>query len=319
MRDWESVELLREYVVAYRELHSLFNHFQQGSPCFAEVALLVGDSDNSILFRLKERCHALFRKDPSATHREVLFDLTVGSLFHEAMKLRENLYQQEVYVPRIEQLLEEHDHDDREFFPDFEKIQAVGADRTLDALRETKALLAQTRTQLRALLEAHSENALLTRNLVVNREAVEEVFEADLSGILAGIHGDAAAGFREAAHSYLESAFFSEAIVCLDAARGAAGGDVSVNEQLVRLRNYAEGMVQFSEGAYAQSLKSLKLWLDAGPGEEEQRYLHFAESVLSRIGKLVDEESDSELLALANTLVERIQSQRLVVTSSTGC
>jgi hypothetical protein len=311
MRNWECVELLREYVAAYQKLHSLFDRFQQGSPCFAELALLVGDSDNSILFRLKERCHALFRKDPSATHREVLFDLSIGSLFHEAMKLRENLYQQEVYVPRIEQLLEEHGHDDREFFPDFEKIQAAGAGRTLDALRETKALLAQTRNQLRALLEAHSDNALLTRNLVVNREAVEEVFEADLSGILAGIHGDAAAGFRDAAHSYLESAFFSEAIVCLDAARGDAGRDGSVNEQLARLRNYAEGMVHFSAGAYAQSLESLKLWLDAGPGEEEQRYLHFAQSVLSRIGKLVNEENDSELLALANTLVERIQSQRL--------
>ncbi|MBW2291299.1 MAG: hypothetical protein JRG94_03210 [Deltaproteobacteria bacterium] len=320
MREWECVELLREYVVVDRKLRSVFDRFQQGSPCFDEVALLVGDSDNSILFRLKERCHALFRKDPSATsaiHREVLFDLTVGSLFHEAMKLRENLYQQEVYVPKVEQLLEEHGRDDAEFFPDFEKIQAAGAGRTLDALRETKALLAETRKQLRAMLEAHSDNALLTRNLVGNREAVEFVFEADLAEILAGIHGDAAAGFRAAAHSYLESAFFGDAIVCLDAARSEVRKDVdadaTVNEQLARLRNYAEGMQHFAAGAYTKSLESLKEWLDAKPSSEEDRYLHFAESALSRIGKLVNEESAPELLSRADSLVGRIQAERAAV------
>jgi hypothetical protein len=317
MREWECVELLREYVVVYQKLRSVFDRFEQGSSCFDEVAMLVGDSDNSILFRLKERCHALFRNDPSATpaiHREVLFDLTVGSLFHEAMKLRENLYQQEVYVPKVEELLEEHGRDDAEFFPDFEKIQAAGAGRTLDVLRETKTLLAETRRQLRAMLEAHSDNALLTRNLVGNREAVESVFEVDLAELLAGIHGDAAAGFRAAAHSYLESAFFSDAIACLDAARVEVRKDVdadaALDQQLARLRNYAEGMLHFAAGAYTKSLESLEDWLDAEPGSEEERYLHFAESALSRIGKLVNEESAPDLLSRADTLVGRIQSER---------
>lgn len=326
MRDWECVELLREYVVVDRELRAVFDRFQAGSPCFDEVAALVGDTDNSMLFRLKERCHALFREDPSATsaiHREVLFDLTVGSLFHEAMKLRENLYQQEVYVPKVEQLLEEHGRDDAEFFPDFEKIQAAGAARTVDAVRETRVLLTQTRKQLRSLLEAHGDNALLTRNLVGNREAVEAMFEAELPVILAGIHGDSAAGFRTAAHSYLESAFFGDAIVCLDAAREEVRKqgrkdttsdeqrDDVVDEQLARLRKYAEGMLHFAAGHYPKSLESLRDWLDAEPGGDEQRYLHFAESALSRIEKLVNQESAPDLVPLAETLVERIQSVRV--------
>ena len=57
----------------------------------------MGDGEDSVLFRLKERCHALFRggEQPSEVvmRREALFDLAVGSLFHEAMKFRENLYQ----------------------------------------------------------------------------------------------------------------------------------------------------------------------------------------------------------------------------------
>ena len=39
-----------------------------------------------------------------ARRREVLFDLAVGSLFHEAMKFRENFYQREVYGPRVRAL-----------------------------------------------------------------------------------------------------------------------------------------------------------------------------------------------------------------------
>jgi hypothetical protein len=231
------------------------------------------------------------------------------------------MYQQEVYVPKVEQLLEEHGRDDADFFPDLEKIQAAGAGRTLEAIRETQVLLSQTRKQLRALLEAHRDNTLLTRNLVANREAVESVFEVELAEILAGIHGDAATGFRAAAHSYLDSAFFSDAIVCLDAAQreacrdekgdGEVGKVGEVDEQLARLRCYAEGMLHFAAGAYTKSLESLREWLDAKPASDEQRYLHFAQSALSRIGKLVNREGAADLHSLAETLVERIQAEQI--------
>jgi hypothetical protein len=141
MPEWAFVQLLRDYFVVNRSLRSVFDRFRRGESCFEDVAALVGDSESNILFRLKGRCHALFRSDPTLTlevRREVLFDLTVGSLFHEAMKLRENLYQQEVYVSRVEFLLDQNevDVDEGEFLREFEKIQLAGADRTHDAARE---------------------------------------------------------------------------------------------------------------------------------------------------------------------------------------
>jgi hypothetical protein len=315
MNEWEFVELVREYTTVHQTMRTVFNHSRDGLPCFDEVALLVGDSDNSVLFRLKERCHALFRRDSGGTlqiHSEVLFDLMVGSLFHETMKLRENLYQQEIYMPRVERLLEEPGREDPKFLRELEHIQTAGADRTLDALRETETLLEQTRDQLRALLAAHPESGLMTRNLVENREQVEDVFEADLATILASIHGDAVEGYRVAAHSYLASAFFAEAVACLDhseeqlVALGTTHG--SFSPELSRLRSYATGMIHFSVGAYTESLASFEEWLDSEPAEGERRYLEFAESALSRIGKLVDEETGSEPLALAEVLVGKIQS-----------
>jgi hypothetical protein len=314
MNEWEFVELVREYIAVNQTLRNMFDRFRQGLPCFDEVAQLVGDSDESILFRLKERCHSLFRHDPGASaqiHNEVLFDLTLGSLFHEAMKLRENLYQQEVYMPRVERLLEEHGRDPGTFFVELENIQIAGADRTVDALRETEGLLSQTRDQLLALLSAHSESGLMTRNLVENAKLVEDVFGMDMASILVGIHGDAAAGYRVAAHSYLASAFFSEAVGCLDSSEEQVQphGEVGAHAEVGRLRNYATAMLHFTAGAYAQSLESFEEWLDSEPGDDELRYLEFAESALSRFRKLVDEDASSDLLTAAESLVARIQSR----------
>lgn len=312
VRDWEFVELLREYVRVNRTLRSMFHRFRDGAPCFAEVAQLVGDSETSILFRLKERCHALFRNDPtdaSDLHREVLFDLTVGSLFHEAMKLRENLYQHEVYVPKVERLFEQHGPDDSAFFKEFERVQSTGYDRTQQAMRETEALLGQTRNQLRALLVSHAENTLMTRNLFENRDAVEFVFESDLCELFGEIHGSAAVGFAAAADSYLESAFFVEAMGCLDSALAESSLSSKTRYALTRSRKYAEGMEHFSNAAYAQSLDSLEAWLDADFECAEVPHMRFADSALSRFGNLVgDDEDGSALRARAEQVIKRIET-----------
>ncbi|MDP6977860.1 MAG: hypothetical protein QF570_04560 [Myxococcota bacterium] len=310
MHDWEFVELVRESFVVDRTLRALFDRFQRGAPCFEEVALLVGDSEDSILFRLKERCHALFRRDPagrSEMHREVLFDLTVGSLFHEAMKLRENLYQQEVYVPQVEALLDEHGTEDLAFLREFQKIQEAGAGRTLDAMRETEVLLGQTRKQLRALLKVHADNGLLIRNLIDDQDDVEETFGCELTELLAELHESAAEGYRVAAHSCLESAFFESALRCLDVALEAGDSDENGGAQLKRLRCYAEGMGYFTAGKYDRSIDSLERWIEANPAPDEGRYLVFAELALSRMGKLVDSEIDAGLIERADTLVEVIR------------
>lgn len=309
MRDWEFVELLREYIVVNRTLRSTFARFRKGEACFPEVAALVGDSDSSILFRLKERCHALFRKDPkdaSDMHREVLFDLTVGSLFHEAMKLRENLYQNEVYVPQVQRLFEEHGPDNSAFFMEFEKVQEAGPERTQSAMHETESLLKQTRNQLRSLLASHADDSLMTRNLFENREAVEMVFESDLADLLSEIYPDASTGFAVAADSFLESAFFVQATACLDAALAEANDASEPNLKLAGLRTYAQGMEHFSKGAFERSLDSLEDWLEHVEGDEDPRHLRFAESALSRFGKLVGEDEDAALRARAEALVKQI-------------
>ena len=103
------VDTLREYLEVHERLVELFARFRSGGLAFDSVRDLCDDSPNSPLFRLKERCHALFRdgeRSDAPVRREALFDLAVGSLFHEAMKFRENFYQLVVYAPKVRSLRE---------------------------------------------------------------------------------------------------------------------------------------------------------------------------------------------------------------------
>ena len=99
------VDIVREYLDVNERMRDLFVHFRAGTLGFGPVRDLFADDERSPLFRLKERCHRLFRRRGSNREpmwRAELFDLAVGSLFHEAMKFRENFYQQVVYAPRVE-------------------------------------------------------------------------------------------------------------------------------------------------------------------------------------------------------------------------
>ena len=60
----------------------------------------VDDRGKSCLYRLKQMCHELFRNADEASYKKKFYDITVGYIFHEAMKIRENIYQLEYYKPQ---------------------------------------------------------------------------------------------------------------------------------------------------------------------------------------------------------------------------
>ena len=91
------VEIFRDFLAVHTRMADLVDHYARLTLSFDLVEDLVGDNHSSALYRLKEKCHALFRssttEEAADVRTEVLFDLAIGSLFHEAMILRENLYQ----------------------------------------------------------------------------------------------------------------------------------------------------------------------------------------------------------------------------------
>lgn len=279
------VDIVRDFLGADRLLRELLARYEHGVLRFDEVGALVGDDEASVLFRLKEHCHALFRggepAEGSTVRREALFDLAVGSLFHEAMKLRENLYQELVYRPKVRALATSVGEGDA-IFAEFQKILDAASRRLGEARPEVEALLARTREQFRTLLEAHRENGLVTRYLVANAELVAEVFPAGLDALLASIHGSAAAGHEQAARSYLASGYFPEALQVLEAARRRGLATAAFD----RLAAYADGMQRYIEGRYPEAIERLEAWLGERPAPDEAAFAKLAHAAAQRIGEV---------------------------------
>ncbi|MEN8184494.1 MAG: hypothetical protein ABFS46_18365 [Myxococcota bacterium] len=300
------VDIVRDLLMAHRMTRRMFARYRQGELSFEEVKSLVWDTEDAVLFRLKERSHSLFRRERGESEvvmrREALFDLAVGSLFHEAMKFRENFYQRSVYGPKVHELRSGAEPESEELFREFEKILEGSAVRLDEALQETEALLSQATGQLRVLLAGHSSNGLVARYLTGHVELAEDVFGQDLDSLLADLYGSARAGFQLAARSYLRSGYFREAEQALVQARAHGGED----PELAGLACFARGMSAFLDGAYPQALEGLEGWLATDPAAEETSYASLAFAAVSRIPQLVAD--DASLAEAATGLASRIQT-----------
>lgn len=284
--DARLIDIVRDFLLADRLMRDLLVRFSNGALRFEEVQELVSDTESSVLFRLKEHCHALFRRDRTAGDvrmpREALFDLAVGSLFHEAMKFRENLYQSTVYGPRVRALKREAGSGADELFREFERILSLAESRLVEARAETETLLARTREQFRGLLVAHRDNGIVTRYLIAHQPLVEDVLPDGIDHLLTEIHGSPSAGYERAARSWLETGHFTEARAALTNARGR-GADAATMDRLI---TYAEAMDACVGGRYAAAVSGLTKWIDAVPTFEEAAFIDHAGAAMRRIAEI---------------------------------
>lgn len=294
------VDIVREFLSVYGLLRRLFERHHAGSLRFEEVQALAGDNEASPLFRLKERCHRLFRA--GEVDGAALFDLAVGSLFHEAMKLRENLYQLEVYAPKVERAQARAGPGSEDLFEEFERILVASRVRLAEALAECEALLEQTRRQFQTLLASHKANGLVIRYLIANEGPAEAVLGEPLDSFFARICDDAASAYASAARSYLESGYFEEARQLFAAAlvRDPARADVQ------RETAYADGMSAYLRGRYEAAITHLEVWMTDPPASGETLFREMAHAAMARLPSLLDASDQASLgdraLALARTL-----------------
>ena len=234
-----------------------------------------------------------------------LVDLAVGSLFHEAMKLRENLYQKEVYIPRLEVLRKESGDEKDAVFQEFERILGNASERLVETFEETKALVALTLRQLRLLMAANRENGLVARFLWGHRALASSVFPEGVEELFQDLYGDVNTALELVVDSYLESAYYDEALEVLLEATQRPDAHV----RFEGLMGYASGMKAFLQGDYPSSLEHLEAWLEREPGEAERAYLAFAAAAVSRIPDFSFADEDAALAQRATDLRDRIETR----------
>jgi hypothetical protein len=299
-------DILREFLTAHEQLDRLAAKYERDELAFSDLQEFVGDSDNSVLFRLKEKCHSLFRPEAGgsvvAKPREALFDLAVGSLFHEAMKFREDFYQREVYGPRVRSLRAEAGAEANGLFHEFERILSAVSTRLGKGLAETQSLMVQSWDQLRVLLSEQGAEGFVTRFLIERGETLDRLGPPGLEELLAAIHGDAASGYVIAGKSYLTSGHYEAAHRVLAKAL-ERGGD---RDQISQLSAYARGMSAYLSGNYPESLVDLNEWAESGStGDDSLKNL--AHSAVSSLARLVDGDDRDRTLESAANLLTKIQ------------
>jgi tetratricopeptide (TPR) repeat protein len=253
------VEIVRHFLLITRAFRQLLEKNRQGRMYFSDLAKLVDDRGESILFALKECCQTLFRNGSSlVSQKEQIFDLTIGSIFHLAMKLREDLYQLEVYGPKFSRLDTAGDRSPGEenLIQGFKKIISRAQESFTEGVEEMGALFQDVFRQFQELLGEYRENGLLARFLLEENDLVKEVFGSDaVDAVFRTLYGSKEAQvYRLAGESYFQSAFYGKAIKAFSRALEKSPGDEGIQFKI----NLSQGLDQFYSFAPLQALRSFE-------------------------------------------------------------
>jgi hypothetical protein len=311
-KNWIILEIVRDYLYSYIHFQSIFDQYKTQTLSFDDVEKFVTDKDPTLpLFNLKESCHMLFRYqgEKECSDEEKLLDLAVGSIFHEAMKIRENLYLIEVYKPRYLQIQNSQEASDHEsnLLQEFIKIGLRTEKRLAESIMETKRLLHDTLKQLAHLLPRYKNNPVLMRFLLRNKELLQRAFGkrkglkviADMfPGGLGEAYDVEGRGYLASEHYDLAAEFFSHALKYRTHDQGLTG-----------LYFYARGMDGYYKNRYHDTLRSfhklLPLIKALGDGKG---YIEKVEEVCRKIGREYLEERKRKLGHVALQLADKVRS-----------
>jgi hypothetical protein len=206
----KQIDLIRESLCVYRKCMDCGELYREKKLCFTAIEEFVDDRGKSCLFRLKEMCHELFRTAEEATYKEKLYDITVGYIFHEAMKLRENLYQLEYYMPRSDVAPHELTSQERKIVHEIESLVKKAEKRMTEGLKEVKVLLGELVGQMKGLIKLYKDNYLLPRFIYENEKSLVRVYgKKELHNLLCEMYNDGRTLLMfKAAESYLASEYF---------------------------------------------------------------------------------------------------------------
>jgi tetratricopeptide (TPR) repeat protein len=287
-RDRKVVEIVRNFLLATQTFRQQYQKYKQGALSFSDLAKFVDDRGQSILFSLKESCQDLFRRSSSfISGKEQIFDLTIGSIFHLAMRMREDLYQLEVYGPKYLKLNAKGDSSpgQENLIQEFKKIISRTESSFKEGNEEIEALFQDVFRQFKELLGEYRENGLLIRFFLEESDLLKEVLGKDaLEGVFHNLYGqDEAQGYRLAGESYFQSAFYTKAVKAFSHALEKRPGDESLQFKI----HLSQGMEQFYSFAPLQALRSFEKCL---PLAQKVEFLEIYRAMIHSVCQKIQEE-----------------------------
>jgi tetratricopeptide (TPR) repeat protein len=310
IRDRKILEIVRGLLLSEISFQEIFKKYRGGHLRFSKIGNWVDDKGQSLLYNLKEQSHSLFRYKGkgSVYKKEWLLDLVIGSIFHEAMKLRENIYQMEIYQPRYLQykLKAGKSLYEQDYLHQFERIISKAKQGVLDGMAETRSLFHDAMAQLIDLLKENAKNQFLARFLIEHQMLLRKVYgfkrTKDIFNIMFR------RGFRDAYFlvgcSYLDSEHYDLSSLYFSKAFRIDPSD----KELRFLRYFSLGMNAYYKNAYSKALtlfaKLAHLKLN---GKLKKDYVKKMEEVCQKIYTELKEEKKLKIAKRAHSLADQMK------------
>jgi tetratricopeptide (TPR) repeat protein len=311
-RNRNLLEMVRRLLLAEAAFQEIFRKYKEGKLRFSDIGSWVDERGQSLLYNLKEQSHSLFRVGAKGPiHRnEWLLDLAIGSIFHEAMKLRENIYQMEVYRPRYLQFKSKMGKTayeyERNYLQQFERIISRAEQGVQEGMEETRSLFKDAVEQLIDFFKRNSQNPYLVRFLLEHQpllqriygdRKVKEIFHLMFKkGLLDG-YSLAGRSYLQSGHYDLASLYFSKALKI----------DPSDHE-LQFFMNFSLGMKAYYKNAYSKTLSFFAKLIPLKLNKKLKRdYLRKAEEVCHRVSSELKEEGKVKTTARCRFLADQIK------------
>jgi tetratricopeptide (TPR) repeat protein len=287
-RDQCLLKIVRELLLSDIAFQEILKKHQKGSFQFSDIVHWVDDKGQTLLYDLKEQCHYLFRdRGKRPRHRnEWLLDLVIGSIFHEAMKLKENIYQLEIYRPRyLQHKLEARKKGyEKDYIQQFERIISRAEQGVVDGIEETQSLFRDAMAQLIDVFKENAKNTFFVRFLlehqtllqrVYGSKRMREIFDRLFEKGLLDAYDLAGRSYLQSEHYDLASIYFVKGLK-LD----------SRSNDLQFLLNFSLGMNAYYNNTYSKALSHFR------------KLVHLPSSVIGRKEYLKKAEEVCQKMAL---------------------
>jgi hypothetical protein len=311
-RDKDLLEMVRGLLLSEVAFQEIFKKYKEGHPHFPDIGKWVDDKGQSLLYNLKERSHSLFRySGKGPIHKnEWLLDLAIGSIFHEAMKLRENIYQMEVYQPKYLQYKSKTRKSAYEYetnyLQQFQRIMSKAEQGLQEGMEETQSLFKDAMAQLVHFFKENSKNPFLARFLLEHQPLLQKVYGSKgtkdvfnlmfKKGLLEAYYL-AGRSYLQSQHYDLSSLYFSKAFKM-----------ESSNHELQFFLNLSLGMNAYYQNAYSKALSHFTKLVPLRLNKKlKKEYLRKVEEVCHKMSSELKEEKGQKNTLRSRFLAEQIK------------
>lgn len=303
----EIVQGLLYCIVSFQEI---FKKYREGRLRFLDIEAWVDDKGKSPLYNLKEQSHSFFRNrgKESIRKKEWLLDLLIGSIFHEAMKLRENVYQLECYRPRYLRYRRDIGKTayEKNYSQQFERIFSKAGQGVLQGMSEIQSLFQDVMEQLVGLFKENSRNPYLIRFLLEHQPMLKKVYGSKMGKEWFDLifENGLQEAYDRAGRSYLLSGHYD--LASFHFSKALTSGPP--HNELTFLHYFSLGMEAYYENTYAKALSFWENLLHLRLKRKFRRhYFRLLEEACHKMASELKEEGKIRLAQRVGHLADQIK------------